>query len=308
MGPVRPLPKGGLCHGILVDMKPSFITSEIFLDSGDPNETRRALALLGFLDGQTTNPSLVAKNPHIVELKNAGALTEETIWQKYQEVASEIRTLIPHGSISAEVFSDATTTTDEMISKGRELSKWFSGIFVKLPTTRHGLAAAQVLSGEGINVNMTLCFSQEQAAAVHAATLGAKHGSVYISPFIGRLDDIGFHGLDLIKNIVLMYQLWDSHVMVLSASIRSLDHLFGSMLSGSDIITVPIGILEEWKNNYGLNKDPRDFSFPISEKTAIPFRELQLQDWQLYDVHHSLTDKGIEKFASDWESLFAKPE
>ena len=202
-------------------MKPLFITSKIFLDSGDPNETRHALADLGFLDGQTTNPSLVAKNPHIIDLKNSGSLNDQTIWEKYKQVADEIHSIIPHGSISAEVFSDGSTTTDEMISKGRELASWFPGIFVKLPTTTHGLAAARVLSSEGINVNMTLCFTQEQAAAVHAATLGAARGSVYVSPFIGRLDDIGMHGLDLIKNIVLMYQLWNSHVMVLSASIRS---------------------------------------------------------------------------------------
>jgi len=287
-------------------MKPVFITSKIFLDSGDPNETRHALGTLGFLDGQTTNPSLVAKNPHIMELKNSGILTEQTIWEKYHDVANEIHNSIPNGSISAEVYADAMTSIDDMVTKGRELANWFPGIFVKLPTTHHGLAAAQVLVSEGINVNMTLCFSQEQAAAVHMATMGAKHGQVYVSPFIGRLDDIGFHGLDLIKNIVLMYQLWDSHVMVLSASIRSLEHLFGSIIAGSDIVTIPVGIVDDWVKNYGLNKDPRDFSFAISEKTPIVFRELIQQDWQLYDVHHQLTDKGIEKFASDWKALFAK--
>ena len=78
------------------------------------------------------------------------------------------------------------------------------------------------------------------------------------------------------------------------------------MIAGSDIVTIPIGIVQEWVNNYGINKDPNDFSFSISEKTPIPFREIQLQDWQLYDVHHQLTDKGIEKFVADWKGLFSK--
>ncbi|MDB4984082.1 MAG: transaldolase family protein [Patescibacteria group bacterium] len=285
-------------------MKPSYLTTKIFLDSGNPLETKQALTDLGFLDGQTTNPSLVAKNPRIVELKNAGSLSEDSIWSQYKLVAEEIRNIIPHGSISVEVFSDLETPHEEMINRGKDLAGWFPGIFVKLPTTHEGLVAARALSSEGINVNMTLCFSQEQAAAVHSATVGAA-GQVYVSPFIGRLDDIGFHGIDLIKNILLMYRNWNSHVQVLGASIRSLDHLFGCINAGCDIITIPMSIVELWKAQ-GLNNDPAQHEFAISDNKPIPYRDISEGDWVLYDIHHELTNKGIEKFVADWKGLFAK--
>lgn len=284
-------------------MKPDHLTAKIFLDSGDPNETRHAQELLGFLDGQTTNPSLVAKNPRIQELKESGSISEQTIWEQYRRVVLEIRDIIPQGSISAEVYADITTAADEMITKGRELSLWFPGIFVKLPITHAGLKAAEILSGEGININMTLCFSQEQAAAVHAATKHAK-GIVYVSPFVGRLDDIGIHGMDLIRNIIMMYRLWNSHVQVLGASIRGLDHLFSCLVSGVDIVTLPIKTIEEWATGYGTSKNPNEYSFASSDLRPIPFVELPEQDWILYDIHHELTDKGIQKFSEDWKNLF----
>lgn len=286
-------------------MKPDYLTSKIFLDSGNPAETRAAFAKLGFLDGQTTNPTLVAKNPQIAEMKNSDALDEQIIWEKYREVALQIREIIPNGSISAEVYADATTSSDEMITKGRELASWFSGIFVKLPITENGLRAAEILGKEGINVNMTLCFSQEQAAAVHAATREST-AQVYVSPFIGRLDDIGIHGIDLIRNIVMMYRLWGSHVQVLGASIRSLDHLFSCMVSGADIVTMPIKIIDEWVDNYGLTKNPGQYPFSSPNLQPIAFMELPQQDWMLYDIHHKLTDQGIQKFSEDWKNLFLK--
>ena len=287
-------------------MKPSYLHTQIFLDSGNPVETHEAIAKLGFLDGQTTNPSLVAKNPNIVELKNAGTLDEKVIWEKYQTIANEIREMLPKGAISVEVYADHETPYETMLAQARELATWFPGVYVKLPITEFGLKTAQVLVGEGVNVNMTLCFTQEQAAAVHAATRGAERGQVFISPFIGRLDDIGIHGLDLIRNIATMYRLWGSHVMVLGASIRSLDHLFGCMTSGADIITAPLTILESWVKDYGLTKDPTEFTFAIQDLRPIMFRDLSDQDWMLYDIHHTLTDKGIEKFATDWKALFDK--
>jgi transaldolase len=188
-------------------------TTKIFLDSGDPAETKEAKGLLGFLDGQTTNPSLVAKSikaiathppadglPFTGEGIEHQQLTEDALWSHYKKIALTIHELLPHGSVSAEVFSDANTTHDEMITRGLEIAGWFPGIYVKLPITHEGLLAARKLVREGINVNMTLCFTQEQAAAVHEATMGAKYGQVYVSPFIGRLDDIGFHGVFLIIN------------------------------------------------------------------------------------------------------------
>ena len=184
--------------------RPEYLKTQIFLDSGNPEETKKIKEMLGFLDGQTTNPSLVAKNPHIQELKAKGELTDATIWEKYKEVADEIHAVIPLGAISVEVYADDTTSEEAMLEQGRSLSKWFPGIFVKLPCTKIGLSVAKVFVAEGININITLCFSQEQAAAVHMATLGAKHGQVYVSPFIGRLDDIDIEGSDLIKNILKM--------------------------------------------------------------------------------------------------------
>lgn len=277
-------------------------TTQIFLDSGNPAETKEVLATLGFLDGQTTNPSLIAKNPHMQALKEQGLLDEQKIWDEYKKVASLIHEILPQGSISAEVFADETTTHDDMITKGLELATWFPGIFVKLPITHEGLLAARHLVGKGINVNMTLCFSQEQAAAVHEATIGAQRGQVYLSPFIGRLDDQGFHGIDLIKNILMMYRAWDSHVMVLGASIRTLEHLFECITTGIDIVTIPASVAQLW-SAYGVEKNPRDYPLEISERTPIEYRDIPKQDWVLYSIRHELTDKGLAKFAEDWNML-----
>jgi transaldolase len=261
------------------------------------------LTSLGFLDGQTTNPSLVAKNPTILELKAKGELNELVIWDRYKQVAHEIKEIIPAGAISVEVYADIDTDYETMLAKAHELAGWFPGIYVKLPITAVGLRVAHTLAGEGTNINMTLCFSQEQAAAVHAATEGARPGQVFVSPFIGRLDDIGIHGLDLIKNILFMYRAWNSHVQVLGASIRTLDHLFGCIRAGIDIITIPKSVVDLWIVQ-GIENDPEIHTFEIAEKEAIRYRDLPRQDWALYDIDHALTKKGIEKFASDWKGLF----
>ena len=291
--------------------KPTYLKTHIFLDSGNPAETLQAKKLLGFLDGQTTNPSLVAKNPHIIELKNSGNLNKDTIWEEYKIVAEEIHSVLPNGAISVEVYADNETSFETMVEQGRKLAEWFPGIFVKLPITLNGLRTAQTLTQEGINVNMTLCFSQDQAAAVHMATLGAngstelttKRGQVFVSPFIGRLDDININGLDLIKNILKMYTEWGSHVMVLCASVRTLDHLFYCFQNDIDIITAPLSILESW-SVYGIENNPHDYQITLSTKNIIEYKELPKQSFDLYDIHHELTDKGIEKFASDWKNLF----
>ncbi len=284
--------------------KPAHLSTKIFLDSGDPEETKKALTLLGFLDGETTNPSLVMKNPHIQELKKAGELNVATIWKDYNEVAEEIRRVIPEGSISVEVYADNETSADTMLVQARKLASWFEGIFVKVPATNIGLEVAEKLVAEGINVNVTLCFSQEQAAAVHMATVGAKPGKVYVSPFIGRLDDTGQHGLDLIKNIVKLYEAWGSHVSVLAASVRNLDHLFGSFESKADIATVPLTVLQQWKG-FGLDRDPKEYVSVASTLIPIEFKDLEQKEWNQYDLKHELTDKGIEKFAADWKSLLS---
>lgn len=280
------------------------MNTKIFLDSGNPEETKSAKERLGFLDGQTTNPSLVAKNPNIVALKDAHALNEGIIWDEYKKIAIQIHEIIPHGAISVEVFSDRDTSHDEMIAKAKELNQWFPGIYVKLPTTHEGLLAARELVGEDINVNMTLCFSQEQAAAIHDATMGARPGQIFVSPFIGRLDDIGYQGIHLVRNIMMMYDQWNSHVTVLAASIRTLGHVCECLSLGVGAMTAPLSVLDTWAT-YGVTKSPKDYPLEISENKPIPYMDLPKQDWVLYNITHELTEKGIDKFVSDWKGLFA---
>ncbi|MDE2020762.1 MAG: transaldolase, partial [Patescibacteria group bacterium] len=165
-----------------------------------------------------------------------------------------------------------------------------------------GLEAAERAVHEGMRVNMTLCFTEEQAAAVYAATKGAKKGDVFVSPFVGRLDDRGERGMDLIENIVKLYESSDGHVEVLTASIRSLLHQEQALSLKSDILTTPLKILKEWKE--------ADFSavpsVPEADLAPIPFKEILLdKPWREYDIHHDLTDKGIERFAADWNALIA---
>ncbi len=150
---------------------------------------------------------------------------------------------------------------------------------------------------------MTLCFTQEQAAAVYAATRGAKKGDVYVSPFIGRLDDRGENGMDLIRNVIRMYAKGDGHVEVLTASVRSLNHHLDAIHLGSDIITSPFEILKEWAEK-GLSMPSENFKYPAEGLKPIAHREIPLdRKWQDYDVRDELTDKGMEKFSADWNAL-----
>lgn len=210
--------------------------TKLFLDSGDPKETKEALAVLGMIDGQTTNPSLIAKNPEAVGKK----FTREEINEFYKGVVREISAQIPKGSVSVEVYADANTLAKDMIKQAGEFNLWIPNAHIKLPTTPEGLKAASELTKQGIKVNMTLVFNQSQAAAVYAATQGAKKGDVFVSPFVGRLDDRGENGMDLIKNILQMYRAGDGHVEVLAASIRSLEHFTKTIEFGCDIITAPL--------------------------------------------------------------------
>jgi transaldolase len=152
-------------------------------------------------------------------------------------------------------------------------------------------------------VNMTLCFSQEQAAAVYGATRGAKRGQVFVSPFIGRLDDRGENGMDLIANILRMYAAGDGHVEVLTASVRSLDQFLSALALGSDIITAPAVVLQAWGGR-GMPLPGSVFSSPAQGLRPIPYRTIDLGgDWRDIDIRHDLTDKGMEKFSADWNNL-----
>ena len=228
-------------------MKPLNLKTKIFLDSCDPKETKEILIVLGFLDGQTTNPSLVSKNPYAEErFKNGEKFTQEEIFDFYKKVIQEISLLIPDGSISIEVYADENSKADELFNQGKEMYEWVPNSQIKYPIMSAGLEAAERSIKEGMRVNMTLCFDEEQAAAVYPATIGAKKGDVFVSPFIGRLDDIGVNGMSLIKNINEMYKEGDGHVEVLAASVRTMDHFMASLALGVDIITAPKSLLLEW--------------------------------------------------------------
>lgn len=280
------------------------MASKIFLDGGDPKETEDILSSLGFLDGQTTNPTLIAKNPAAANrLAKGEKFDPQEIIDFYKNIVSQISQLIPQGSVSIEVYSDQNTTVEQMVKEGREMGLWIPNAHIKLPITKAGLEAASILVGEGKRVNMTLCFSQSQAAAVYSATKPASRGQVFVSPFVGRLDDCGENGMDLIKNILEMYKSGDGHVEVLTASVRSMDHFLESLKIGSDIITSPFKILKEWvANNKSLPGS--DFVYNPAGLKSIPYENLNLEkDWQEFDILHTLTDKGIDRFATDWNSL-----
>jgi len=168
--------------------------TKILVDGGDPQETRRIKELLGFVDGQTTNPSLIAKNPHIKELVASGhKLSNREEMDEYKKIVQTISPLVGDAGVSIEVFSDEMTMAQEMFDQGREMFSWIPNAYIKFPCTAEGLRAAQMSVELGMRINMTLCFSQQQAAAVYAATRGTKQPA-YVSPFVGRLDDIGQNG------------------------------------------------------------------------------------------------------------------
>jgi transaldolase len=287
-------------------MRPRDLRSKIFLDSGDPAETRDALDMLGFLDGQTTNPTLVSKNPYARERFEKGEkFTEQEIYDFYKQVVTEISELIPDGSVSIEVHAEAATTAGQMLAQGKEMFDWIPNAHIKYPTTPAGLEAAERSVKDDIRVNMTLCFTQEQAAAVYAATAGAAKGDVFISPFVGRLDDIGENGMDLVANTTKMYREGDGHVEVLAASIRTQEQFMQSLALGADIITAPFTVLEDWAKA-GLPLPDKDFHYDTDSLAAIAYRNLDLnQPWRRFNIQHELTDKGIERFSADWRALIS---
>lgn len=287
-------------------MRPAGLKTRIFLDGGDPAETKRIIGLLGFLDGQTTNPTLVSKNPHARgRFERGEKFTSDEIYDFYKQVVSDISALIPGGSVSIEVYADQTTGADAMLAQGQKMFGWIPNAHIKYPVTKEGLMAAERSVKDGLRVNMTLCFSQSQAAAVHAATAGAQPGQVFVSPFIGRLDDLGQNGMTVVDNIIKMYREANSRVEVLAASVRNLPHFMQSLALGADIITAPAGVLEEWAQK-GKPLPGPDFKYDTGDLKDIPYQTLDLsQPWTSFDIHHDLTDKGIDRFSADWNALIA---
>jgi len=279
------------------------IKTKIFLDSGDPADTKKIKKIFSSLNGQTTNPSLIAKNPQVIKkIKEGKKFSSEELIQLYKKIVRKIAKEIPKGSISIEVYADNNTTSDEILNACRKFSSWISNAHIKIPITKEGLKAAEQAVKEGINVNMTLCFSQKQAAAVYSATKGSKKGQVFISPFIGRLDDIGINGVDLIANILKMYKKGDGHVEVLAASIRNLGHLLYCFNLKCDIVTVPAKVLKEWSET--------NFNTPNGNKNKQKLKKLKYDNnisidslWKSVNIKNKLTDQGIKKFCDDWNNL-----
>lgn len=211
---------------------------KFFIDTGNTDEIRIAQEM-GILDGVTTNPTLLSKEN-----------------RPYLDVLKEICSIVD-GPVSAEVTA---TTTDGMLKEAHDLAKIADNIVIKVPIIRSGVTAIRKLTAEGIKVNVTLCFSPTQAL------IAAKVGATYISPFIGRLDDISTSGMDLIEQIVTIYDNYGFETEVLVASVRHAMHVVEAALVGADIITMPFAVIDKLLN-------------------------------------HPLTDAGLKKFLADWEKV-----
>lgn len=277
------------------------LSSLIFIDGGDPSETAKAKQALGHIDGQTTNPSLIAKNPDVMRyLVDGKKLTTDEALGQYKKIVEAIAA-VTSGPVSIQVIADQTTPKDDMLAQARVYKEWISNGVVKFPCTTNGLAAAEVYCQEG-PVNITLNFSQEQAAAVYVATKNAKH-RVFISPFVGRLDDRGENGMDVVKNELEMYKKGDGHVEVLTASLRRLSHLLYALFLKSPAITVPYKIFTEWQAAKFI-QPMEQFRYEADQVTPIPYQEITLErDWRSYNLQHDLTDAGLTKFMEDWKSI-----
>lgn len=282
------------------------LSTKLYVDGGDPKETHEASELLkaaglGGVHGQTTNPTLIAKNAAKEKGDGATVSAEEAI-EYYKKTVQEIAKETD-GPISIQVIGDPMTlTAGEMLSQARERITWISNAVIKFPCTKEGLAAAQEFCQEG-PINITLTFTQEQAAAVYAATRHHTH-DVYVSPFVGRLDDRGQEGMDVVANIIEMYRgLGDGHVRVLTASVRTLDHFLYAVFLKSDVITSPFGILKEWADS-GYTMPPEEYVYEKRELEEIPYREITLdKEWEEYDLSHELTDAGLKRFWDDWSAI-----
>ncbi|MBQ1871058.1 MAG: fructose-6-phosphate aldolase [Lachnospiraceae bacterium] len=216
---------------------------QFFIDTADVEEIRKA-ADMGIISGVTTNPSLIAKSG-----------------RDFNEVIKEITTIVD-GPISGEVKA-TTVDAEGMIKEGREIAKIHKNMVVKIPMTAEGLKAVKVLTKEGIKINVTLVFTANQAL------LAAEAGATYVSPFLGRLDDINQPGIDLITDIVTIFENYGYETQIIAASIRNPIHVTDCALAGADIATIPYKVIMQMLN-------------------------------------HPLTDQGIEKFQKDYLAVFGK--
>ncbi|BCX14111.1 MAG: hypothetical protein KatS3mg085_643 [Candidatus Dojkabacteria bacterium] len=283
----------------------SNMNTKIFLDSGDPNVTRELLDRKIKLDGQTTNPSLVASNPKAKLLKKGQKLTSRDLINFYKEIVQEIDEILPGKPISVEVYADLKTKANEMVEQGVNMSHWARNVHIKVPANLEGLKAARELVSMGIKVNITLVFSLEQAYGVALVTKHAKRGDVFISPFVGRLDDKGLDGVDLVLKIKKLYQINQiSNVLILASSIRNLQVFNFFLNQKMDLITAPKDIIADYflKNqNFEPEKNFLQSRIALKKfdldhlKVSNSLENLNLENQFLID--------GITKFTNDWNNL-----
>ncbi len=278
------------------------IPTLLLLDSGDPAQSRRAREILGRLDGQTTNPSLISQNPDIRRRMAQGErLSRAEANEFYRQTLLAIAE-VTSGPVSVEVYADERSTAAELCEQARVMVRWIPNAYGKRPITAAGLEAAEQVVAEGIPVNMTLCFSQEQAAAVYSATRRTAKPA-FVSPFVGRLDDRGECGMDLIVDILSTFAKGDGHVQTLTASVRNLDHLLYAIALRSPLATAPLKVYEAWEAA-GFPVPDSSYRYPRGDLRPIPYREVALgRPWRDYDLRHDLTDIGQRKFAEAWNSL-----
>lgn len=285
-----------------------------FIDSCNPQDTIDAVKLLGHIDGQTTNPTLLTKNPEIQHSVSAGKkLTRDTLLMLYKDA---IHAIAQHtdGAVSVEVYADWDTTAEQMLADAAIMRSWSRNVYVKFPAIPEGLKAARRFTEDGGRVNMTLVFDLEQAAAVYSATIHTQ-GTAFVSPFVGRWDDRGFYGLDLIRHIRAMYDAFDKkrgvahgHVEILAASIRTLDHMYGSIALGADILTAPLKTYATWVDagriTPAVPPEKPDSLKHLPEKSLSFFEDFHQYSIQKDDT--SLLHAGLMKFATDWNSVIAR--
>lgn len=291
--------------------------TKFFLDSCDPLQTIEAIESLHkigrTLDGQTTNPSLLVKNPLLQMQLHGGKISESELLEFYKQEIKAISNLIPDGSVSVEVYADENSTKEDLLKQANAFYTWIPNAHVKFPTIKAGIEAAEEFVNQGGRVNMTLVFSQEQALAVHLATKNMKNpGDVLLSPFVGRFDDIGLNGTDFIANVIQMYKELGSQVSILSASLRNLNHLEKCIELGSTLTTGPLSIYQEYatkilegeENNRHLEQSERSSAMGETLQ-PIAYRTLDLNEtnWKNLNIQQDLTDKGLAKFVADWNSV-----
>lgn len=298
--------------------------TKFILDSGNPQEYRDIADLAkekgSELWGGTTNPTLIAKN-----LGTDKKFTQKEAFELQKNIVFEILKIVP-GAVSAEVYADEKTTGNQMAEQGREIAKWHQRVVIKLPTTIEGFRARTQLRRNKIPVNNTLVFSQEQIFAIclHEQIIKKTFGFIeepyppFISPFVGRLDDLNIDGMQLVEHGMKLKTLFDTQLWMLEASVRSLQHVKRGIDANVELITAPAKVYRDWFNLSDEQKEKFDSRSYASRFTSIPYWQPHkllgirtIDDFMVaittgkLNIQHDLTDKGLAKFAADWNSIIA---